>query len=292
MNKATAHGFVVVRTFAVFLSTIALAAALSACTNLKAVHDFASVSTEGQTLHSIAAELANSPQRQIRYAATESAKADLVLASNIGKTNQQKLVAAHAIVQSYMAALANLACDGIVASNNALVEFNKELEQAGIFEAHAQERDAFGRLAELVASAATDFYRQAKLSEMIERAAPAFPLAIGALQRIVTNDCVMILQSELGSANQYYKERSEILDQGTPAWAVVLVEEIRQTRVAALEDKIQICRQYGVILARIADGHAAMARNLKHLDAKQLVSELGGYEEQISAVYDGFNKLR
>jgi hypothetical protein len=215
-----------------------------------------------------------------------------VLAADTGKTNQQRLVAAHAVIQGYMAALASLASDGLVASNNALPGLNKELAEAGILGAHAQERDAFGKLAELVAKAATDFYRQAKLRDMIEQAAPIFPVAIGALQRIVTNDCVMVLQAELGNVNQYYKERSGILDQGTPGWAVVLVEEIRQTRAAALEDKIRVCRQYGVILARIADGHAAMARNLNHLDAKQLVSTLEGYEQQISAVYDSFSKLR
>lgn len=292
MNKAAAPGFGIVRISIILTCTLAIAAALTGCTNLKAVHDFAALSTEGQTLQGIAAELANSPKRQIQFAATESAKNELVLAANIGKTNEQRLVAAHGILQNYMAALASLASDGIVASNNALAGFNQELAEAGMFGAHAQERDAFGKLAELVDKAATDFYRQAKLREMIDQAAPAFPVAIGALQRIVTNDCVMVLQSELGNVNQYYKERSGILDQGTSRWAVVLVEEIRRTRVAALEDKIQVCRQYGVILQRIADGHAAMARNLNHLDAKQLVATLEGYEQQICSVYDSFNKLK
>lgn len=291
MTKAAATGLLAVR-ISIIICTLAIAAVLTGCTNLTAVHDFAALSSEGHTLHAIATELADSPQRQIRYALTESARNDLVLAADIGKTNEQRLVAAHAVVQSYMNALATLASDGIVASNNALAGLNEELAEAGIFGAHAEERDAFANLAELVDKAATDFYRQAKLREMIDHAAPALPVAIGALQRIVTNDCVMVLQSELGNVNQYYKERSGILDQGTPRWAVVLVEEIRETRVAALKDKIQVCRQYAVILQKIADGHAAMARNLNHLDAKQLVATLEGYEQQICSVYDSFNKLK
>jgi hypothetical protein len=268
------------------------AAALTGCVNLKAVHDFAAISTDGQTLRVVAAELADSPARQVRYASNEDAKKDLEAAAALGKKNARELVAFFGVVQRYLAALATLSSDGIVATNNELAGLTNEIAESTMFAANADATDAFGELSELVARAATDFYRRAELRRMIKAAAPHFPVAIGALQRVVTNDCVLQLQGELGALNQYYREQSGIADPAAPKWAVVLVEEVRQDRETAVRDKIQVCRQYGVVLGKIAAGHAALVKNLNHLDAKDLVSELEGYEQGIFDAYDAVRSLK
>jgi len=264
---------------------------LSGCANLRAVRDFAQTSTEGQTLQAVAAELAESPRRQIRYTTNQAVKTDLELSAAIGRTNRDEIVAAHQAIQAYMATLATLASDGIVASNNTMAQLNQALAESRFFAVHEKERDAFGKLAELVMTAATDFYRRAELRHMIKQAEPYFPVAIAALQRIVTNDCVMLLQGEMGAMNQYYELQSGLQNASTPAWAVVLVEEVRQERAATIEQKIRVCRQYGVILGKIGEGHAAMAQNVKHLDTKEVVATLEGYQQEISAAYESFKQV-
>lgn len=269
-----------------------LAAVLTGCVNLKAVHDFAGISTDGPTMQAVAAELADSPARQARYTTSEDARKDLETAAALGKKNERELVAMFGVIQRYLAALATLSGDGIVATDKAMAGLNKQIAGAKLFAANADARDAFGKIAVLVARAATDIYRRAEVRHMIKEAAPDFPVAMGALQRVVTNDCVRLLQGELGALNQYYREQSGIADPAAPKWAVVLVEEVRQERENAVREKIRDCQLYGAALGHIASGHAALVKNLNHLDAKELVSELEGYEQEIFDVYDGIRKLK
>ena len=265
---------------------------LTGCVNLKAVHDFAATSADGQTMQTAAAQLADSPQRQIQYVQDTNAIKSLEMSAAIGKTNQQAVLAAFGVIQKYMTTLATLAGDGIVASNNAVAGLSQQLVASDLFGTDTNAPDAYGKLAGLVFKAATDFYRQAQLREMIERAAPCFPVAIATLQHIVTNDCVLELRTEMDAADQYYEILSGLQNPDTPKWAVVLVEDIHQDRKAAIQNKINICQQYGIVLGKIADGHAVMVKNLHHLGAKELASALNGYQQQIAAVYEGLKKIK
>ena len=264
-------------------------AALTGCLNLKAVREFATVSTEDATLKAIAGEMVDSPRRKVRYAADEDTKKAFEAAATVGRTKRAELVRSHEVIRAYMATLATLAGGGSIDSNSSVAGFSAEFGDSGLLD--FSEKQAFGKLATLVSRAATDSYRRTTVRQLIRQAAPGFPTAIAALQRVVRLIGDEQLGGEIGALNQYYRIQSNLPDPTTPAWARVLVEEIRQEREAAVQQKIEVCRNYATALGRVADGHAAMLKNLDHLDARELVALLKQYEQEIAAAYEAVRRL-
>ena len=271
------------------VALVLLGIALTGCVNLKAVHEFATVSTEETTLKAIAGEMVDSPRRKVRYAADEDTKKAFEAAATVGRTKRAELVRSHEVIRVYMATLATLAGGGSTGVNPSVAGSTVEIGNSGLL--NSSEQQAFGKLATLVSHAATDSYRKTTVRQMIRQAAPDFPTAIAALQHAIRLIGDEQLGGEIGALNQYYRIQSGLPDPTTPAWARVLVEEIRQEREAAVQQKMEVCRAYATALGRIADGHAAMLRNLDHLDARELVVLLKQYEREIATAYEAVRRL-
>jgi hypothetical protein len=271
------------------VSLVLLGIALTGCVNLKAVREFATASTEDATLKAIAGEMVDSPRRKVRYAADDDTKKAFEAAAAVGRTKRAELVRSHEVIRAYMATLATLAGGGTVEPNSSVAGFTAEVGDSSLL--NASEQQAFGKLATLVSHAATDSYRRTTVRQMIRQSASDFPAAIAALQRAVRLIGDEQLGGEVGALNQYYRIQSNLPDPTTPAWARVLVEEIRQDREAGVQQKIEVCRNYATALGRIADGHAAMLKNLDHLDAQELVVLLKQYEQEIAAAYEAIKRL-
>jgi hypothetical protein len=274
-----------------YVVALMLVMSLAACTNLRAVRDFAAISTQGQSMQSAAAELSDSPQRESQYALDDATRQQFEISALNGKTNELALVAAYGVLQTYMATLATLAGDGIIASNNAIADFNKQLASQHLI-ADTNALDAYSKISQLVSKAITDLYRQSKLREIIGEAHESVPTVVSNLEHIITVDCVEQLNGEERMLDAYYIDHSKVSSTNTPPWAKTLVMEIYRDKRSTLEGKIHDCEQFGIVLSKIAAGHEAMFRNLKHLDAKELESTLKGYQQEISAAYDSIKKLK
>ncbi len=271
------------------VALVFVGAALTGCVNLKAVHEFATVSTEDATLKAIAGEMVDSPRRKVRYAADEDTKKAFEAAAAVGRTKRAELVRSHAVIRAYMATLATLAGGSSSGANPSVAGSTAEVGDSGLLD--SSEKQAFSKLVTLVSHAVTDSYRRTTVRQMIRQSASDFPAAIAALQRAVRLIGDEQLGGEVGALNQYYRIQSNLPDPTTPAWARVLVEEIRQDREAAVQQKMEVCRAYATALGRIADGHAAMLQNLEHLDARELVALLKQYEQEIAAAYEAVKRL-
>jgi hypothetical protein len=262
------------------------------CTNLGAVRDFAAISSQSHSVQLAAAELADSPQRQLQYALDDSTKSIYQASVTLGMSNQVALVAAYGIIQSYMTTLGTLAGDGILASNTIAIGNFAQVISTQSFIKDTNAVDAYGKIASLISKAIIDLYRQSKVRKMIEDVHDSFPVAVSNLEHVVTVDCVLQLSAETNMLNSYYIYSTQLNSANTPPWAQRLVMDSYNAKMEELLGKIHDCNECGLALGKIAAGYQLMYDNRDHLDAKEFESTLKSYEQDIMDAYTSIKKLK
>lgn len=273
-----------------------ISVSLAGCVNLSAVQEFGKLSADSAGYTRLTDEYVSAPDR-MRHYTLESDKLTLAELDRQATTRQAqgaRLKAYHKAVEDYMKALADLAGDNIVAYDS---ELNGLIDSADRASAITADQAApLKAVSNLLAHAATDAYRQRKLSEVIAEGNPPLQAIMKDLSQLIQAYSASIEDERL-RLDFYYRE---LIAQASepigiagsrapkePA-AAQFIKQIHQERRAAFDERLKAATQYQQTIQVIAQAHQGLYDNRDHLGSAQTVSLIKSYSKQIQTAYKAF----
>jgi hypothetical protein len=267
-------------------AAVALFAVLTGCANLSAIQEFGKLSADAASYTKLTQEYASSPTRSKQYtlASEEDKRKALDALAETRKAQVASLQLYHSTLFEYMTAISDLASDEVVSFDDELGGLaDAALKQKYIKESEAK---AVKSLGTILASAATDFYRQRKLKEVIGQADAPLQTVIGAMHTIVVGGYASSLENEKAYARSYYRNleaRARNDDKQT-----VLAERLYGERIAKeaeLDGRITASEQYGNVLKAIGSAHHKLFEQRDKVSDAEVQRQLKQYVKKIWAGY-------
>lgn len=266
-----------------FLFTAALLV-LGGCTDLTAVQKFAAISADSAAYTGLVGEYVAIQQQIARYAPREKARREAEEKSKARAAQVPELLALHSTVTEYMQALGALAADD-------LVNYDEQIDGLGAQVASAKfasqdTADAAGKVAKLIARAATDAWRRGEIRNLIGASNEPLQVVVGAMRTSV--DGLLVEQkNEDDQISSYFETtRRNSSDRAGKAalaeWRIQRTAEVTKRRKAAVD--------YKKILDDIGNGHQELYDHRNDLEAEALVKNLERYTKELKALYNAVTK--
>jgi hypothetical protein len=243
--------------------------ALSACTDLGAVRDWAGTSLQAAQFTEVVETYADTPNRLARYDEVRAARWRELSAERDAQAKALKLQLG--LVADYMATLAALADNGTASYGEDISTLTKSLQETGQLDSALVE--AAGGIAGALENAALGFWQKREVGRLIAAANPHLQkLLAGNLRDIVDRDFRRDLTIE-GQLFELYFE--DLLDAGGgSATANAALREWADLRAAENARRMAAVDAYVQVLDEIAAGHQALFDHRNDLDAKALARDL------------------
>jgi len=238
--------------------------------NLGAVREFASTSSDAAQYTQLIGTYVSTPTRLMRYE-PESQRPVLARQAAERTAQQEPLLLRQRLIQSYMDGLGQLAADGLATYNTQLDGLGRALQAAQFTD--QSEAAALAAVSKQLANAATERWRRDKLVTLIEQSDAPFQVVVGALVTIVETGFVADLANEREAVNKYYTELQ--LRSRDPAGLAAL-GEWRDMREAQIRDREAAIGSYVVVLKTIGSGHHKLYESrhqLSHVDVQAQVHQ-------------------
>jgi hypothetical protein len=259
-----------------FLVLVWLALVASGCaTNLGAVREFASTSSDAAQYTQLVSVYVNTPNRLARYE-PESQRPVLARQAAERTAQQESLLLRQRLIQSYMDGLGQLAADGLASYDTQLDSLNRALQAAKF--ADQSEAAALAAVSKLLAAAATERWRSDKLVTLIERSDAPFQTVVGSLVSIVETGFVADLANEREALNKYYTELQ--LRSRDPAGLGAL-GEWREMREGQIRDREAAIGNYVVVLKTISAGHRKLYESRHDLSRVEVQAQIHQYTKRL-----------
>ena len=282
MRRHTFLPFIYIK---IYLSSILLLGLLQGCVDLKAIQDFAKISSESAEYTSLVDDYLDFHNRQKRYRPAEQ-HAQLEGKAQERMTRKTELLLRQQVIEEYMEALGNLASDEIVDQSSELTNLTSALKnQAGASQA---ETDAFGKMAGVLANAVSDQWRKRQLEQLIERSNDPLQTILQSLKQIVRDAFGGDDQNEQFAIKSYYG--TKIAESTDPAGIAALMEWQEQ-REKALAVHTQTIQTYVKVLEEISEGHQKLYDERNDLSSGQLLTQIKETAEELKDLYNTIKKL-
>jgi hypothetical protein len=266
---------------------------------------------------------------------SETKRKELIEDEATRKSQLSDIDGIHTVLVNYMKALGALADNTLVQTSTDTTTLTKGLTSLQTAEPHlgitTAQITAVGDLSNLLGDAATSYYREKELSEIISQANAPFQELIGAEQQIVSRGILPELQNELDETRQLQevthalqidngrlvseanvgettrsKRHQKVLasEQIDPALrgsgaadvaSLFLLERAISSDSTTIEQQIQAAKDYSTALDNISKAHAALyaARNsvLSPAGAKSFIEQEGSVLKEAYTALQALNKL-
>lgn len=260
------------------------------CANLTNIKKFATASADSGNYTTLVTDYEKSAERQKAYERPDLA-AQLDKTIQTRKAQQKPMLDLLQGIQGYMNAIGSLASDQLVSYDKSLSTVSDSLKQTQLLTTN--QADAFDALTKLLATAATDAYRQSKLKAFIREANPNFQSVVEAVTNIVGKEFVASLDDEETATEKYFDDVVETAKRKPPQDAAIeLVTETRQQRIAEIDTKRQACAIYVQTLVTIGKGHQALYDHVDQLSSAELLSTIDSYGTSISQLLAKLKQLK
>jgi len=256
---------------------------LSGCANLGAIQEFARTSADSAAYTRLTDEYVNSPETSKLYTlendVDERSRLDALAAER--KPQAVRLLLMHQALTAYMAAVGELAADG-------LAEADTELD--GMFDAavkanHVDETTGapLRSISKILAEAALNGYRQRELNKVIAAAnAP--------LQQLIAHQLVLMEGYGQSLANERAMQvrHQRVLhamarEKGREPVAAELIWERSNLSAAQFREREKALPKYVETLKQIAAGHQALYDNRERLSNQEVAAQIKRYTKRIRA---------
>lgn len=199
----------------------------------------------------------------------------------------KRTIAVERVLAGYFAALAGLADDKVVSYDRSVDRLAGSLEDDARLD--RKQVRAVADLAAFAASVATDGYRHAKLTSVIENQNANVATVIDALTEIVGTDYASILSVEEAGMESFYRSALAEGAEREPL-AAILVRDTHDARTVALNEKRSALSACVKALTTMKAGHQRLYESRRELDAKALAVELAGYAAQLEEMVPALRK--
>ncbi len=281
----------------VLVYAIALAL-LAGCANLAEIQEFGKLSADSAGYTRLTDEYLTAPEQQKKYTLASETDARATL-DRLGKERLQQaeqLKLYHRAIEGYMTALADLAGDQVTA-------YDKEL--GGLVDSAAKgsliakdETASLKAISGLLADAATDYYRQRRLHEVIERANAPLQEILRHLTAMVEGYSAAI-EDERAAFTAYYRlliataRENGQRPPGTmrePA-AAQLISDTFDAQAPSFDTRKKAVNAYLKTLKTIAEAHQNLYDNRDSLSNDNLLAAIKNYSKRIRDSYKAFHQL-
>jgi hypothetical protein len=271
---------------------------LAGCANLAEIQEFGKLSADSAGYTRLTDEYLTAPERQKKYTLASETDARATL-DRLGKERlkqAEQLKLYHRAIEGYMTALADLAGDQVTA-------YDKEL--GGLVDSAAKgsliakdETASLKAISGLLADAATDYYRQRKLHEVIERANAPLQDVLRDLTAIMEGYGAAI-EDERAAFTAYYQlliataRENGQQPPGTmkePA-AAQLISDTFDAQAPSFETRKKAVDAYLKTLKTIAEAHQNLYDNRDRLSSDNLLAATKNYSKKIRDAYKAFHQL-
>lgn len=258
---------------------------LASCANLAAIQEFGKLSADSAGYTKLTEEYASSPRRRKQYTLSTDCKQRERLDEQTAQRQPQiqRLMLYHKTVSDYMKAVADLASDEATSFDEGI----GGLADAAIKEKYIEEdkAKAVKSIASAIASAVTDFYRQRKLKQVIDKANAPLQLVLGDMATLV-KAYEESLRIEKEDAQGYFRTlESTARHQDKQSATAELIRSHGLERDLQLKDRVEAAAQYGKVLQKIGEAHQKLYDNRDKVSDAEVQRQLRQYSRQIFAAY-------
>ena len=259
-------------------------AGLTGCANLEAIQQFGKLSADSAGYTKLTDDYVSTFDRRKAWTfkdnADELAKLE---ADAVGRRQQGvELKVYHMAISDYMDALADLAADDVPSYDK---ELGGLIDQAVKLKAIDGGNAAAAKsIAGLIAEAATNFYRQRKLKEVIANANEPLQKILARMQFFV-EQYERTAQTEKDAFDAYYLSLEDLAKKGNERMFSQYAWAMNSELSPAHEEKIKAAKKYLETLKKIAEAHQSLFDNLSKISDKEFQSQLKKYTKAIYAAY-------
>jgi hypothetical protein len=180
------------------------------------------------------------------------------------------LLGANRVLSSYFSALARLADDKAVATDNELTRLAISAKRSGMNEPQV---NAVAALAKYLTSTIVDSYRRQKLKDAIAAQNGNVGFVTSGLRDVINIDYRRILAIETRAANDFYRTVLTESRSREPLAAVLVLKD-RDERIAQLKKRSEDLDSYVRALEAVRAGHQKLYENRDQVRAKEVSAEL------------------
>jgi len=254
-----------------FVVGCSLLALDSGCVNLAAVRNFAQEASTLSAHRGVSDDLVATKERLYVFAQQDPGADGLKAVRRVQEEfdhEQQTLV-------KYLSSLAALADDD-------LDSFEKEIGQAGDAAGRAKLLDPaqagiLTSAGDLAARVATDFGRERKIRELVQRTDPAIQDLIGKLLGLVRNSYLASLDTERQGAEEFMREAKSEKIQGLSR----LADFVLRDHLQLIEARRNSAEAYAKALEQIGRAHGELTHHLGSFTAKEFVAQMKVYSTDL-----------
>lgn len=256
-----------------------IAVLVCGCANLSAIREFAKISASTAEYTQLTKEYVQWPETQKRYEPAEQhATLENVLSQR--KSQEKNLLLRHSIIEEYMEALGNLAADEVV---------TKEVDALGSAVRGAEfiteeEKEKFTAVANVLYTASTYAWRQAKVKDYVRTANSPIKEIIAGLKKIVDEGFLGDLENEEVAVQNHYRK---IIKESSDKAGIAALEEWRDSKLESIAKRREVIKTYSLSLQKISDAHQKLydAVSSDIVISKEFLAQMSRYAKDIQAAY-------
>lgn len=278
----------------IFVISFAL---LAGCANLGEIREFGKLSSASAGYTNLTEDYLNAPDRQKKYlmVSETEAKAKLEASAKERKKQSEKLKLYHKAIETYMKAIADLAGDQVTAYDKELGDLVDSATKASLIE--KDKANWLKTIAGVLADAATNYYRQKKLSDVIELANAPLQNILQDLEKIMDGYSASI-DLEKRYFDSYYRQllvmAKEKVSKGSNIMkepvAAQLLTDTRNAQEPLFETRKKAVKVYKESLKTIAVAHQKLYDNRNNLSSDNVLSTIKDYSKKIYDAYKTINQ--
>ena len=277
---------------------VSLALAATGCVNLEPVREFAKVSTEAAAYTALVDQYIEVPEASVRYIKANPSARDVPVEDLEAKIEERKaqrapLLALHASLTNYMAAIGTLASDNLVKTDKEFKALQqgvgKFAKSAGLDAETKGKLNAAGALLKLVANAALKQYQRRQVIDIMTDA-NGYVVAITEYMTTLIPAPKLDLKVQRVQLEELFDKFPGGEDAKPPRTTdaralAFLVAEERRERLIALDQLGKQTDQYAELLTGIANAHNAFVENPVELSRKELFGELKAHSNELKVLF-------
>ena len=257
---------------------------LAGCANMAAIQEFGKLSADAAGYTKLADEYASSPTRnqQYTFAAEKAARDTMVRQAAERRAQVERLRLLQKTLAAYMSTVADLAGDEVTSYDTEI----GSLTDAAVAQNYISDNDAKAvkSILSIIASAATDFYRQRKLREVVE-------VANAPLQQVVQSMVgidkayVESLKTEQDVVVSYYRNMEMKARDDKQSALAEQFFSTGQVKQVEFTDRVAAVNSYSNTLETIGKAHADLYANRDKISDKEVQRQVRAYVKKIYAGY-------
>ncbi|MBX3386724.1 MAG: hypothetical protein KF768_09150 [Phycisphaeraceae bacterium] len=270
-----------------FLLYALLAATLSACVNVTAVRDFAlhaAAVTQDATVSRLGPE---SVERSLALAHASPSADALRETLEAARRDSARAQAIQRIVTEYFLSVARLADDQRIEFDSELLAFTDAAAGVGVLR---NQRDAAATrsILNLIARAATDAHRRARLAEVIRTADEPLAHLLDALTELAERGTLSALDDESALAELAFgtteREARDSLEPARANHTASTLRTLRREHARTQEARSAFLRAHVAALREIREAHALLARDAATTGPRELAAFLRPHLERLETL--------